>query len=194
MTQTLTGLYDSYDTALQVSLRLKDAGFRERDVSPLASRVQAPADATGPSADYAGTGAAVGGVLGAATGLMVSTGVLAIPAIGPVVAAGWLASTLAMGAAGVAAGGLTGGVVGALSGTGTQREIQAYAASVRRGETLVTVLTPDERAVEAARILTAFPSVDPASRVEFRNARSRSNLGAGGGDGAVLPSGLPRTP
>ena len=155
------------------------------------------ADETGPSADHAGTGATFGGVIGAATGLMVGTGVLAIPGVGPVVAAGWLASTFAMGAAGVAAGGLAGGIMGALAGTGTEEEIQVYAESIRRGDTLVTVRTSDDRAQEAARILTGFPCVDVAAReAEYRAAgwqrfdeAGRPNTG--GQREPELPAGLP---
>jgi hypothetical protein len=199
MTQTLTRLYDSYDTALRAALTLKEAGFTERDVSLVSSRPAATYadDETGPAADHAGTGAAVGGIIGAATGLMVGTGVLAIPGIGPVVAAGWLASTFAIGAAGVAAGGLAGGVVGALAGTGTDEEIQLYAESIRRGDTLVTVRAPDDRVPEAARILTSFPFVDLASReAEYRAAGWQRFDETGqpykrGRREPVLPPGLP---
>jgi len=173
MTQTLTRLYASYDTALRAALTLKEAGFTDRDLSLVSSRAATryTEDETGPAGDHAGTGAAVGGIVGAATGLMVGTGVLAIPGIGPVVAAGWLASTFAMGAAGVAAGGLAGGILGALADTGTEEEIQVYADSIRRGDTLVSVRAPDDRAQEAARILTSFPFVDVASReAEYRSA------------------------
>jgi hypothetical protein len=199
MTQTLTRLYDSYDTALRVGLTLKEAGFTERDVSLVSSRIttQDAEDETGPAIDHTGTGAAVGGIIGAAAGFMVGTGVMAIPGIGPVVAAGWLASTFAMGAAGVAAGGLAGGMVGALAGTGTDEEIQVYAESIRRGDTLVTVRVPDDRAQEAARILTSFPFVDVAAReAEYRAAgwQRFDEAGqplAGGRREPVLPSGLP---
>jgi hypothetical protein len=199
MPRTLTRLYDSYDTALQAALALKEAGFTERDVSLVSSRTakRPVEDETVLAADHAGTGAAVGGIIGAATGLMVGTGVLAIPGIGPVVAAGWLASTVAMGAAGVAAGGLAGGIVGALAGTGTDEEIQVYAESIRRGDTLVTVRAPDERAQEAARILTSFPFVDVASReAEYRAAGwerfdERGQPYQQGRGEPVLPSGLP---
>jgi len=88
MTQTLTRLYDSYDTALRVALALKEAGFTDRDVSLVSRGATLAEGETDPSTDHAGTGAAVGGIIGAATGLMVGTGLLAIPGIGPVVAAG----------------------------------------------------------------------------------------------------------
>jgi hypothetical protein len=197
MTQTFTRMYDSYDTALQVALALKEAGFTDRDVSLVSSRVADRSEEDETPADHAGTGATVGGIIGAATGLMVGTGVLAIPGVGPVVAVGWLASTFAFGAAGAAAGGLAGGIVGALAGTGTDEEIQIYAESIRRGDTLVTVRMPDERAQEAARILTSFPFVDVATReAEYRAAGWQRFDEAGqpyprGRRDPVLPSGLP---
>ena len=200
MTQTLTRLYDSYDTALQVALALKEAGFTDRHVSLVSRQAATPNadDETGPTTDHAGPAAAVGGIIGAATGLMAGTGVLAIPGIGPVVAAGWLASTLAIGAAGAATGGLAGEIVGALAGTGTDDEIQVYAESIRRGDTLVTVLAPDERAQETSRILTSFRFVDVASReAEYREAGwqrfdEASQPNRRGRREPVLPSGLPQ--
>ena len=202
MTQTITRLYDSYDTALQAALALKEAGFTDRDVSILAHRGDSPyrEEEESAAADDAGTGATFGGAIGAAAGLMAGMGVLAIPGIGPVVAAGWLASTLAVGAAGAVAGGVTGGIVGALAGTGTHEEVEVYAESIRRGDSLVTVRVPDERTVEAAQILSGFPYVDPAVReAEYRGAgweRFDETVRSGdlSGRGPVLPSGLPRTP
>jgi hypothetical protein len=213
MTQTITRLYDSYDTALQVALALKEAGFTDRDVSIVASRANTPyaEPETSAAADDAGTGATFGGAIGAAAGLMAGMGVLAIPGIGPVVAAGWLASTLAVGAAGAVAGGVTGGIVGALANTGTDDEIQVYAESIRRGDTLVTVRAPDDRVLEATRILSSYRHVDAAAReAEYRGAgwerfdeagrpyvETRDENGrpyVSNRQDPVLPAGLPRTP
>ena len=212
MTQTITRLYDSYDTALQVALALKEAGFTDRDVSIVASRAStsyAEAESNA-AAEDAGTGATFGGAIGAAAGLMAGMGVLAIPGIGPVVAAGWLASTLAVGAAGAVAGGVTGGIIGALANTGTEEEIQIFAESIRRGDTLVTVRAPDERVLEATRILSSYRFVDPVAReAEYRGAGWRNFDEAGRpysttrftGTGRdepmrepVLPAGLPADP
>src|ERR1041385_1077833 len=109
MTQTITRLYASYDTALQAALALKEAGFAEREVSIVASQASTDHadDEMSPAAEDAATGATFGGAIGATAGLMAGLGILAIPGIGPVVAAGWLASTLAVGAAGAVAGGVT---------------------------------------------------------------------------------------
>jgi hypothetical protein len=65
---------------------------------------------------------------------------LAIPGLGPVVAAGWLAAT----AAGAAAGAAAGGIVGALTQAGVSKEdADTYAEGVRRGGTLVTARVDD---------------------------------------------------
>jgi hypothetical protein len=65
---------------------------------------------------------------------------MAIPGLGPVVAAGWLATT----ALGALAGGATGGVVGALTQSGvSEDDAHVYAEGVRRGGTLLTVRVPD---------------------------------------------------
>jgi len=160
MTQTITRLYDSYDTALRASLALKESGFTDRELS-LVGAASTPRhgdlDMESVSED-AGTGAGLGGVIGAAAGLMAGMGVLSIPGLGPVVAAGWLASTVAAGAVGAVAGGATGSVVGALAGIGTS-DAEAEAAAhetAGRGDSLVTVRVPDERVTEAARILAGF--------------------------------------
>jgi len=75
---------------------------------------------------------------------------LAIPGIGPVVAAGWLVSTLAIGAAGAA----TGGLIGALTGAGvSEDDANVYAEGVRRGGTLVTARVDDNRAAAADEVM-----------------------------------------
>jgi len=173
MTQTITRLYDSYDRALEAVRALKDAGFTDREVSLMASEMTTRDVVTeSATAEDAGTGASVGGVVGAAAGLLAGLGVLAIPGIGPVVAAGWLASTFAVGAAGAVAGGAVGGIVGALTNSGVpEDEANVYAESIRRGDTLLTVRVPDEREMEATRILSRFPTVDPTRRAEeYRGA------------------------
>lgn len=206
MTQTITRLYDSYDTALQAALALKESGFTDRELSVVASADRTHAIETSTEsgdliAEDAGTGASLGGAIGAAAGLMAGTGALAVPGIGPVVAAGWLASTLAVGAAGAVAGGAMGGLVSALAGSGeTEENANVNAESVRRGDSLVTVRAPDDRVSEAAEILSRYPAVSSTARAdEYRDVEwSRFDAPAGsrrsGGEEPVLLAGLPDTP
>jgi hypothetical protein len=93
-------------------------------------------------------------------GLLAGLGLLAIPGLGPVVAAGWLASM----AAGAAAGAATGGIIGALTQSGiSDEDAHTYAEGVRRGGTLVTARVPDADRARLDAILSQS-SVDIASR------------------------------
>jgi hypothetical protein len=156
MTITVSRLFDDYDTASRAVRDLEAAGIRRDDISIVASnadnwyssdgsrKVDRDADGTDDRAEGAATGAGVGATVGGVAGLLAGLGLMAIPGLGPVVAAGWLAAT----AAGAAAGGVTGGIVGALTQAGVSEEdAHVYAEGVRRGGTLVTARVPDgERA------------------------------------------------
>jgi hypothetical protein len=128
---TITRLYDSHDDASGVVQELRRAGLPESDISVLTRDNRAHTAATG-----AEIGAAIGGLAGLLTGL----GLVAIPGIGPVVAGGWLASTLA----GVAAGGWAGGALGVLTHAGvTNEDAEAFAECLRNGATLVAARVPE---------------------------------------------------
>src|SRR5687767_3671721 len=139
----------SFERALE---SLRAAGFRNSDVSAvLPERDQTTRDlaheintkAPEGAAAGAGTGAAVGGVLG----WLVGIGALAIPGIGPLVAAGPVVAALA----GAGAGGATGGLVGGLVGAGIPEvEAKRYAGRIRDGGYLITVHCDDSNWGERA--------------------------------------------
>jgi hypothetical protein len=162
MTITITHVYDDYESAQDVVADLESAGFTRSDIS-IVSRHR-DASGTGESEDEesgAATGATLGGVVGAGAGLLASLGVIAIPGIGPLVAAGVLATTLA----GAAGGAVAGGLLGALVDYGvSEDDAHVYAESVRRGGTLVSVRAPDGRGDEAEMIMRAHSPVDMAER------------------------------
>jgi len=159
MTVTISRLYDDYSTASRIVSELKSAGLAESEISVIASnannwyssssaretkagssRVDRDHDGTDDRAEGAAAGAGVGAGVGTALGLLAGLGLIAIPGIGPVVAAGWLVSTLA----GTAAGAATGGIIGALSQAGvTEEEAHVYAEGVRRGGTLLVARVPE---------------------------------------------------
>jgi hypothetical protein len=158
MTKTISRLYSSYDRAAQAVTDLEAAGVPHSDISLVANnsdswydknsakRVDRDRDGVDDRAEGAGVGAGVGAGIGGAAGLLSGLGLLAIPGVGPVVAAGWLVAT----AAGAAVGGLTGGIVGALTQAGVSDEdAHVYAEGVRRGGTLVTARVSD---ADAARL------------------------------------------
>jgi len=152
MTTTISRLYDNYSDAQAAVSRLEAAGVPHSDISIVANnsegwfngggkgKVDRDRDGTDDRAEGAGTGAGIGAGLGGAAGLLAGLGILAIPGLGPVVAAGWLAAT----AAGVAAGAATGGIIGALTQAGiTDDDAHTYAEGIRRGGTLVTARVAD---------------------------------------------------
>jgi len=164
--RTVVGLFDRFEDAQQAVRALLDANFTKEDINLIASDangdfkryIDANPQGEGQNvADGAATGAGVGAVLGGLGGLLLGLGVLAIPGIGPVLAAGPIASALI----GAGAGAVTGGVVGALVDLGIPEEhAKAYAEGIRRGGTLVTVRTPDNQSDQAVQILERFHPVD----------------------------------
>jgi hypothetical protein len=108
-------------------------------------------------ASRAGIGAVTGGVVGGAAGLAISLMGLAIPGIGPIIAAGPIVATLT----GVGVGVVAGGLIGGLTDMGVSRpDAEYYAEAVRRGGALVTVRADDSRAERAADIMRAHGAID----------------------------------
>ena len=166
MTKTITRLYDNYDDAAFVVRQLEAAGFRDADVSVVASNRDNWYETRDASAsDDASTGAGIGAVIGGGVGLLTGLGIIAIPGVGPVVAAGWLVSLLAGAGVGAVIGGGTGGLIGALTESGVpERDAHLYAEGVRRGGTMVIARVADARRLEAKRIMDQRTYVDPVTR------------------------------
>ncbi len=182
MTRTVTRLFNSHTEAMSAVTALEAASFRHDDISVVASNADNwhdgkahdrahVADGDNDTAEGAGKGATTGGLIGGAGGLLAGLGILAIPGLGPVVAAGWLLSTAVGAIAGAAIGGATGGLLGALKDAGhTDEEAHVYAEGVRRGGALVSVKADEARAGEAERILAAHSGADAMHRgAAYRN-------------------------
>lgn len=158
--QTVTGLYDNHYDARKVVTELENAGIPSSDIS-IVGRDHDESNAGDGAAAGAGLGAVVGGTGGLLTGL----GIMAIPGVGPVVAAGWLASTLVGAAAGAAVGGAAGGIIGSFTTAGIdEADAHVYAESVRRGSTVVTARVDESRVETARAIMQGSNSVDINSR------------------------------
>jgi hypothetical protein len=158
--RTVTRSYETYDVARRVVEELQSAGFPAANIS-LVGRHESTDNSN------AGEGAGIGAALGGTAGLLAGLGLLAIPGIGPVVAAGWLAST----AAGAAAGGVTGGIIGAFTSAGEDEEsANYYAETVRRGGTVVSVKAHEDQAPAAEAIMDSAVPIDRDERLtEYRN-------------------------
>ena len=166
-----TRVYDDYTSAqaamsnvnalglsgVDVSL-IGDEGFRDYDqgviqrdtITGRAVTVSADPDASGTS-----TGTGIGAVLGGGGGLLAGLGMLAIPGVGPVVAAGWLAAT----AVGAIGGALAGGAVGAIVDLGlSEEDAPVFSEAIRRGGVAVSVKFPEESRAAVVAALDSAPT------------------------------------
>src|SRR5467141_307747 len=150
-----TAVFGIYSDRMRVEKavdRLKADGFRNTDISVLfpqnagtkdfahEKHTKAPEGAT----TGAGTGAVVGGALGWLAGI----GALAIPGLGPFIAAGPMVAALA----GVGVGGAVGGVAGALVGMGIpEYEAKRYEGRIKEGGILLSVHCDDSQWVSRAK-------------------------------------------
>ena len=165
MTKTITRVYDDYPTAEETVRVLRGAGLAASNIGLVASNADGwhrpgassvspihdkDRDGKDDRAEGAATGGGVGAILGGAAGAAAGLGMIAIPGIGPVVAAGWLAAL----AAGAVGGGVAGGLIGALVESGTSKEnAQLYAEAVRRGGAIVTARVSDDDEAQYTAIM-----------------------------------------
>jgi len=162
------GIFPSRSDAEMAVNELTAAGFSNQDVSVLMAdkegtrefatekNTKAPEGTT--------TGAGVGGTVGGTIGLLAGIGAIAIPGVGPLIAAGPIMATLA----GVGIGGAVGGVVGALIGMGIpEYEAKRYEGRVKEGGILVSVHCESSEEVSRAKdILKRVGGEDVASSGE----------------------------
>jgi len=164
MSKTLTKMYDTYADASAAVTELERLGISHKDISIVASNAD-KAHADTRAGEDAGKGAGAGAAIGGVGGLLAGLGILAIPGLGPVVAAGWLAATAVGAVVGGAVGGAAGGLVGALQKEGVSEEhAHVYSEGVRRGGSLVSVKVDDDQVPEAQAVLDRYNPVDPAIR------------------------------
>jgi len=158
--KTVVGLFDSRDQAEKAVSALRSAGFND-EISILAADKNQDKNQAGDNTEYDQTtmnadndlgmgkvtaGASTGGVLGGLAGLAMGAGALAIPGIGPVIAAGPIAGLLS--------GAATGGVAGSLIDWGIPAERgRFYEGKVREGKIMASVRSDENKINQAADIL-----------------------------------------
>ncbi len=162
------GIYKTEASASNGVEALRDAGFRLTDISALIPSNSGTKDMkhemNTKAPEGAATGAASGALVGGALGWLAGIGMLAIPGLGPFIAAGPIMAALA----GVGAGAATGGVVGGLAGLGMpEYEAKRFEGLIKGGGILVSVHCDDSDWVTRAKeILTATHAADIASQSE----------------------------
>ncbi len=162
------GIYASREMAEGAVDRLINAGFRREDISVLLQdnvgtkdfahekHTKAPEGAT--------TGVVAGGLIGGTIGLLAGIGVLAIPGLGPLIAAGPIIAALT----GVGSGGVVGGMIGALVGMGIpEYEAKRYEGRIKEGGILLSVHCDDaDWVTKAKQVLRDTGAEDIASSGE----------------------------
>jgi hypothetical protein len=195
---TVFGIYSDRVQVEQGIDSLLAARFRNEDISVLfpdnegtkdfahQKNTKAPEGAT--------TGAGAGGALGGTLGLLVGIGALAIPGLGPFIAAGPIMAALT----GMGVGGALGGLIGALVGMGIpEYEAKRYDGRVRQGGILASVHCDNSEWVARAKdILTQTGAEDVASAGEAGSdygktdrplSRNQEHAHTGGGRGHEMP-------
>ena len=162
------GIFHTHDTAAGAVDHLHAAGFSHEDVSVLMADKQGSKDFAAEKNTKApeGTTAGVlgGGALGGTLGLLAGLGALAIPGVGPLIAAGPIMGALA----GLGIGGTVGGLIGALVGMGIpEYEAKRYEGHVNAGGILVSVHCESSEEIDRAKeVLKAAGGEDIASSGE----------------------------
>lgn len=162
------GIFTSRSQAEACVDTLLGSGFRSQDVSVLApdqeSTRQLATEKNTKAPEGATTGATTGGAIGGTLGLLAGIGALAIPGLGPFIAAGPIMGALA----GLGVGAATGGLIGALVGMGIpEYEAKRYEGRVKNGGILVSVHCDDsEWTSKAKEILERSGAEDVSSAGE----------------------------
>jgi hypothetical protein len=158
------GIYRTRTDAENAVDQLLASGFRNEDVSVLLQdnvgtkdfahekHTKAPEGAT--------TGAVAGGAIGGTIGLLAGIGALAIPGVGPLIAAGPIMATLA----GVGSGGVVGGLIGGLTGMGIPEfEAKRYEGRIKEGGILLSVHCDNSDWVSKAKDLLKHTGAEDIS-------------------------------
>jgi hypothetical protein len=178
MATAVFGIASTYRQAETIVEELKEEGFANTDISVLfanqrgarefvqGENTTAPDDAVA----RAGTGGAFGGVLGWLAGM----GSLAIPGVGPFIAAGPIMAALG----GAAVGSAVGGFVGALMGMGiSENEAQQYESKLRDGHVLISVHWENSAETDGAeKVLKRSNAYDISCTTETSVKRSTDSL------------------
>lgn len=141
----IIGVFNSQSNAEKAIKSMRDKGFKDNEISIVSKKGTKQADSNG-DMSTAATGITTGGVLGGIAGLMASAGALAIPGVGPIIAAGPIAALLT--------GAVGGGIVGGLVDMGIpEDESRRYEEDVKQGGILVVADADQKMVDEAASIM-----------------------------------------
>ena len=183
------GIYPGRSQAEHAADALIQAGFASNDISVLLPEGGSSKDFAHEKHTKAPEGTAVGvtagGAVGGTLGMLVGIGALAIPGLGPFIAAGPIMATLA----GLGAGGAVGGLIGALSGMGVpEYEAKRYEGRVKDGGVLLSAHCDTSAKIDTAKdVLKRTGAEDIATAGEQSAGDSRTDATGHAGDADRAP-------
>ncbi len=186
----------STEQASQIVDRLTSAGFPSDNISALFADRDTTKDFAHEkhtkAPEGAVVGASAGGIIGGSVGLLAGLGAIAIPGIGPFIAAGPLMAALS----GLAVGATVGGVAGALIGMGVpELEAKRYEGKLKEGNILISAFAnSSEQTSEAKRILEDCGADDICVTSVESVPDVRDHSGRGRGPDSNPPANPPANP
>jgi len=158
--KAVVGLFSDFKLAEQSVKQLRANGFSTEEINIISKDKHQSGQTTELTDDSIMDGTMTGGAIGGVGGLLLGAGALAIPGIGPIVAAGPIAATIS--------GAISGGIAGGLIDWGIPSEkSEAYSNQVSSGSTLAVIKTTESKVAQAIQVLTSTG----ATNIETHNAK-----------------------
>ena len=150
MSVTVVGIFDRVDYAEKAAREIKERGLRTDDISIIVKNNDENGGQRGEGMtnDNISNGAVTGGIIGGLAGLLIGAGMVAIPGLGIIAAAGPIT--------GLIGGAASGGIIGGLIDLGIpEQESKRYETDIREGKVVFTMRTEEEKVEEIRNILQA---------------------------------------
>ncbi|NLX76733.1 MAG: hypothetical protein GXZ01_05065 [Clostridiaceae bacterium] len=150
MSVTVVGIFNRVDYAEKAAREIKERGLRTDDISIIVKNKDENGGQRGEGMtnDNISNGAVTGGIIGGLAGLLIGAGMVAIPGLGIIAAAGPIT--------GLIGGAATGGIIGGLIDLGIpEQESKRYETDIREGKVVFTMRTEEEKVEEIRNILQA---------------------------------------
>jgi uncharacterized membrane protein len=167
MSKSVFGIATTHGQAERIVQQLQGQGFATSEISVLMPDTGGTRDVGHVKATKAPEGATTGAATGGVIGLLAGIGALAIPGVGPFIAAGPIMAALS----GAAVGAATGGVVGGLIGLGIPEiEAKRYDEKLKKGNYLIAVHTDESEDVDRAKQIFKTAGAEDISTVSEASA------------------------
>lgn len=158
--KAVVGLFSDLKLAEQSVKQLRSNGFSTEEINIISKDKHQSGQTTELTDDSIMDGTMTGGAIGGVGGLLLGAGALAIPGIGPIIAAGPIAATIS--------GAISGGIAGGLIDWGIPSEkSEVYSNQISSGSTLAVIKTTEAKVAQAIQVLTTTG----ATNIETHNAK-----------------------